>query len=106
VAPDNALRRSLRFALEAEGFDVITAARLAAEGNDHSSAKVSCVVLDDRSLAASDAGRIERLGMPVIFLSDGLGGPKLAAKQTLVKPLLGRELIDAVAETIAATQPT
>jgi DNA-binding response OmpR family regulator len=106
LAPDNELRRSVRFALEAEGFRVDTISRLPADNEAELSPQASCVIVDDRSLPDTDSGRLQQLGLPIIFLTEGLVAPKFAWKRMLLKPLLGRELIDAVFASIPQTATT
>lgn len=105
VAPDSALRKSLEFALGAEGHDVTTRASVGA----HELPGYDCTVLDqhavgnDRSEAAAFCANFA----PVILLTNDASHPLApAAFRTLLKPLLGAALIGAVDAALRRMVPT
>lgn len=102
VGRDNELRRSVKFALEAEGFNVVISPRLP-ENGDPAWPAISCAVVDDSALVGDGAigdGRVA-LDWPVVLLADRVDGSKVVARHTLLKPLLGRRLISAVLDSVA-----
>jgi DNA-binding response OmpR family regulator len=105
VAPDSALRKSLEFALGAEGHDVTTRASVGA----HERPGYDCTVLDqhatgnDGPAAAAFCANFA----PVILLTNDLSHPLAAvAFRTLLKPLLGAALIHAVDAALERMQTT
>jgi hypothetical protein len=102
VGPDDALQRSVSFALEAEGFSVVTTSRWPLN-DDAGLPAIACAVVDERAL--SD-GMWLADGIlpdwPVVLLSDGFAAPWISARHTLVKPLLGSQLVEAVAECVVS----
>jgi len=109
IAPDRDFRRSLEFALEAEGFRVF-----AHDGIDGllalpRSGEVACAVVDDTALESrrSAAEEFMRFGKPVLFLSDWKPLPlDLPNTVVLTKPFLGGPLIDAVRSVIGGGAST
>ena len=107
VAPSPVLRNSLRFALEAEGYDVTAAASL--QQVDYASSSFDCAVIDHHALdaAGSDSGRILAQFEPVVFLANSAAHPLAASSfRTVTKPTLGSALSDAVRAAIAARGAT
>lgn len=105
VAPDKDFRRSLEFALEAEGFAVDAHASISNAFASLRARQAGCVVVDDAAI--EDWGLVEgqfrRLARPVILLASK--APPLvdqAFTATLTKPFLGTPLIDAVREVTSA----
>jgi DNA-binding response OmpR family regulator len=99
IAPDLGLRRSLEFALEVEGFAVLTFDDVNAALSSPSTAQGSCVVIDEEALLndPSAMAAMERLHKPVILLADrSLSIPDVLGIRMLRKPLLGNALITAV----------
>jgi len=105
VAPDQELRRSIEFALEAEGFIVASYALLAAALVAPQSGKAACAVVDEEAIIGQpeSGDRLQRLGRPVILLIDRLQAvPPAAVVQVLMKPMLGSQLVESVGRAIAA----
>lgn len=106
VAPNEQLRRSIEFALEAEGFEVVSHALLA--GALASSSKLpSCIIIDEEAVAHPPSfwEELASLPGPVVLLVDKLRtGPESAGMAVLHKPLLGRTLTDTVAGAVAANR--
>jgi DNA-binding NtrC family response regulator len=104
IAPEADLRRSLEFALEAEGYLVDSQSSIDATETGPAG-PYDCTVLDERAvtLAASDILAFCMRAGPVVLLSNfpiaWLSG-KIAGR--VEKPTLGRELSVAV---MAAMQP-
>lgn len=98
VVPEDDLRRSIVFALEAEGLDVVTCARLEDIRSLPRLARADCMIVDDKALrTASGYGGLAELAMPVVLLADTVPDTRPAGIDvTLLKPLLGRSLVDAV----------
>lgn len=101
VAPDSDLRKSLEFALQAEGYEVTSRASIAARLQPGT---YDCTVLDhhaignDRKAAASFCS----IFAPVILLANEQPHAlSPAAFNTLMKPLLGAALSEAIREAIA-----
>lgn len=96
IAPDSDLRRSLEFALRAEGHDVSWRASLGARDL---SAHFDCTVLDHHAIGPhlQEGVTFCRVFAPVILLANAGDHPLApAALTTLLKPLLGRALIEAI----------
>jgi DNA-binding response OmpR family regulator len=92
VAPDPAFRRSLAFAIEAEGFEVDLADRLPAA--EKLSGRYDCLVVDHRAIPAGTAAPS---GMPLILLASHVEDVSaFGMTQVLEKPLLGHTLIEAL----------
>lgn len=99
VAGDRAVRRSLEFTLEAEGFEVEPYATVASAGAS-ASGQVRCVVVDDDVLRDGvGVELLSRINVPVILLADplhALAGIEVA--RVLIKPYVGLALIESVVE--------
>ena len=106
VASDQAMRRSLAFVLEAEGYAVVAMAQLDASPCPPGQDDQACVaVVDQDALVArkDPAAELARLNRPVILLVERMRRPpSLPGLRIIEKPPLGRDLLDAVA---AALQP-
>lgn len=105
IAPDDAFRRSLAFALEAEGFAVESHSRLAsASASPFALPDVSAVV-DEEAIKDSKAwDALVGSGRPVILLCDAVLPPPLPASvQTLRKPLTGNDLFDRINDLSGTT---
>ncbi|WP_152536094.1 hypothetical protein [Mesorhizobium loti] len=104
VAPNPGLRKSLEFALEAEGYGVDSQADLARAIASPINPEIRCAVVDedavrDRTKGWNDLARFPR---PVILLVDRpWPSPEPDGVVILVKPLLGNALIEAVEQAIA-----
>lgn len=103
VAPSSTFRNSLRFALEAEGYDVTAAASLPAV--DQPASLFDCLVLDHHAMdgASGDKGRLLAAFAPVVLLANSPAHPLATSSfRTLTKPTLGPALSDAVRAAVAA----
>ena len=107
VAPDLGFRRSLEFALEAEGFTVDSHALVSAAVESPCAASAICSVVDEDALRdwAPEPLTFDRLAKPVILLVDRfLPIPEQAGITILMKPLLGSVLTESV-HALVATAP-
>ncbi len=104
VAPHGGFRRSLEFALEAEGFAVDSHALLSTAVESSFLAAAVCSVVDEDALLdwAPEPETFNRLAKPVILLVDRLTPiPEQVGMTILTKPLLGTALIDSVHALVA-----
>jgi DNA-binding response OmpR family regulator len=105
VAPDPDFRRSLEFALEAEGYDVASRPGLQ---DAFGPVPYACVVVDHQAATgpAADVAAFCRRAQPLIVLA-GRDSPWLSrhAFRTVRKPLLGNDLIEAVHAAVGAGGP-
>lgn len=104
VVPDPELRRSVEFALEAEGYGVVSHALLASALDAVGAAVAACVIVDENAIAnRNGAGSgLEGIAGAVILLVDRLRTvPDATGIRVLTKPLLGRRLVETVAEIMA-----
>ena len=107
VAPNATFRNSLRFALEAEGYDVTAMASLAA--GDTPSSPFDCSIIDHHALdrGGLEGPRILKAFAPVVLLANSPAHPLAALSfRTLTKPTLGASLSEAVRAAIAARRAT
>lgn len=107
VAPSPIFRNSLRFALEAEGYEVTAAASL--HEVDHPSSSFDCAVVDHHALddAGADSRSMLAAVAPVVLLANSPAHPLAAMSfRTLTKPTLGPALSDAVRAAIATRRTT
>lgn len=107
VAPGSAFRNSLRFALEAEGYEVTATATLQAAARPPSG--FACSVIDHHAL--DDVGAESRTLLaevaPVVLLANSPGHPLAAVSfRTITKPTLGPALSEAVRAAVAARGTT
>ncbi|WP_367718841.1 DNA-binding response regulator [Nitratireductor sp. GISD-1A_MAKvit] len=97
VAPDTAFRLSLRFMLEAEGFDVVVPNRF--DDAWRLRGKADCTIVDHDTLTTAGVSvtrLVEEKG-PVILLADTLEDmPRAEHLRTIQKPLLGSAVVNAV----------
>jgi len=100
VAPTGDLRDSLRFALEAEGYDVVCA-EYPLDGDVGSD--FACAVLDHHAIAPGAAlQRFCAEHAPVIYLTNVLDATAgSGAAREVVMPQLGQALSDAVRQAVA-----
>jgi DNA-binding NtrC family response regulator len=102
VAPDAELRRSLEFALEAEGYCVTSSASI---GETTGIDRFDCTVVDHRAFAgpANDLSLAFLRGAQPVVLLVGAALPWLAGHvfRTVQKPLLGEPLSLAIREAVA-----
>jgi DNA-binding response OmpR family regulator len=107
VAPNRSFRNSLRFALEAEGYDITAAATL--RDVDQPASSFDCVVVDHHAIdgVARDDRRLLAAFPPLVLLANSLAHPLAGLSfRTLTKPTLGPALSDAVRAAIAARDAT
>ena len=107
VASDRGFRRSLEFALEAEGFAVDSHASVSTAVESPCAAAAICSVVDEDALRdrASIPQTFDRLAKPVILLVDRfLPIPEQTGMTILIKPLLGSVLMESVHALVAAPQ--
>lgn len=109
VVPDAELQRSVAFALEAEGLDVIVAAQLS-DGNARGAiCSAGCSVVDECAIAepVGDLRRLIACNRPIVLLVDAMHHvPPELMPLSVVKPFLGRQLVDAVVRSLhAGTAP-
>jgi hypothetical protein len=100
IAPDSDLRRSLRFALEAERFAVAWRAGI---GATLSPGAYDCTIIDHDALGSDVAAAraFVRTFAPVILLANRPHELSSEVFRTLLKPGLGAPLIAAVHEALA-----
>lgn len=107
VVPNGELRRSIEFALDAEGIAFSAHADLGAALAAADAPRVACLVIDEDAIAirnGNGAGRgLDDVAWPVVLLVDRLRTvPQVPGIRVLNKPLLGRLLIDTVSGSMAA----
>jgi len=105
IAPDSELRRSVEFALGAEGHDVTCRASIAA----HERPDYDCTVIDQHALGndRKAASTFCSIFSPVILLASQTSHPLSPdVFRTLLKPQLGPALVGAVADAIARPATT
>ena len=105
VVPESDLRRSLDFALAAEGYDVTWRASIAAKELPD----FDCSVVDHHALGTNIDAAIAfcQTFDPVILLANSLPHPLSPwAFRTVLKPLLGATLTAAIHDALQARVPT
>lgn len=108
VAPDGVFRRSIEFALKAEGWTVeahdTVQSACVSPGKD----RYECAVVDDVALRPPGEAwsHLEQLRRPVVVLSDRPQAAQVFFPVSTIvgKPLLGKKLVEAVAATLADHQ--
>jgi DNA-binding response OmpR family regulator len=102
VAFDVDLRRSIEFALEAEGYVVNSHARLFEATTSPTVSAAACMVVDEDSLQDLEDWRLFcRLTKPTVLLADKSqrpGGTDAAC--IIFKPLLGNALVETVRHVV------
>ncbi|MEW9804741.1 hypothetical protein [Mesorhizobium marinum] len=99
VVPDTAFRRSLEFALEADGFAVDSHAGTEPAFASPSAAAAACAIVDDAAVTDWSPASLQflRFGRPVLILAGPFREvPELRRVSVVTKPFLGAPLIDAV----------
>jgi DNA-binding NtrC family response regulator len=103
VAPDTDLRRSMQFALEADGY--VVSGRASIADVNVTPEEIDCVILDhhmaDRRLAVARifCARFD----PVVLLANTASHPLVVSVfRTLLKPQLGPTLSSAVSDALCA----
>ncbi|MDP3897655.1 MAG: hypothetical protein Q8Q62_13365 [Mesorhizobium sp.] len=99
VAADDGFRRSLVFALEAEGFDVAPYSGLEPAMAALAGTPASCVVVDEDALRERDEWNgLMRSGRSVILLIDAAAPPPGADNLAVLrKPVFGNKLVESIA---------
>lgn len=100
VAPDSDLRKSLEFALQAEGYEVTSRASIGARERPSA---YDCTVIDHHALGNNPAFAAEfcTIFAPVILLTNHREHPlSSSAFRTMLKPLLGAALIEAIRDAV------
>ena len=108
AAPGAELRRSIAFALEADGFTAEAHPSLAAALALPEAASSICLIVDENALdgQGNRAATLKRLGIPVILLVDRIRKiPRVVGMKVLTKPLLGASLLETV-RTLAGDAAT
>lgn len=104
IAPDQTLRQSLCFALEAEGYNVGLAE--SALGRVAELSGADCVIIDDTALKEVKAAGRTMPPCPVIVLAERAEETAWFRGYGLVeKPLLGQPLIDLVERVLPVHVP-
>ena len=105
VASDQAMLRSLTFALEAEGYAVEARSNFLVGALP--CAERVCAVVDEAALAdPCDPAELSGLHLPVILLVERKSAmPVLPGLRLVEKPPLGRDLLDAVAAAFLPGRP-
>lgn len=101
VAPDPEFRRSLAFVLEAEGCRVEIAERLPAL--DAIPGRYDCLVIDHRSIPAGVRIGTLFAGTPIPIVVLASHAQDMLARgfeRVVVKPFLGRRLVEAVRDAV------
>lgn len=99
IAPDEAMRLSLCFVLEAEGFAVGLATHAMDVAGELQQA--DCIIIDETALREARATGLAIGPSPVIVLAERAEESGAAPGDRLVeKPLLGAALIDLVEKTL------
>ena len=102
VAPDRGLRRSLEFALEVEGFAVLSFEDLTTALASPEAPDGTCVIVDEEALFNDPLAtvRIQGFKKPTFLLIDrSRSVPESLDIHILRKPVLGNALIRAVRAT-------
>jgi DNA-binding response OmpR family regulator len=99
VAPDLDLRRSLQFALEAEGYAVDWRASIGATEMPYD---FDCTVVDHHALGndAAPARAFLQAFQPVILLANAQHELSASAYRTVLKPHLGLALTNAIRDAL------
>ncbi|MCD2173463.1 hypothetical protein [Rhizobium sp. C4] len=97
IVPDQALNRSLAFALEADGYRVSSFASLASASKALPDSL--CIIADENVFPKSSAALPDLSGMEArtLVLSEHASAPRRDALAVLTKPLSGADVLAAVA---------
>lgn len=101
VSPDAAIRQSLRFLFEVEGFEVTPGEALPSTGDAQPLTGISCIVVDGLDPARLDppAG-----SPPLVVLVDAAGSEPRDGIAIMIKPISGRDLVDLVERACRGTR--
>lgn len=108
VAPDEELRRSIEFALEAEGFPVQSQSQLSLAQELRGPGTFACIVIDENAIGGWKAGwdQVAQFASPIVLLIDQLQHiPEIDLMTVVTKPLLGRVLVEAVFHAVVQGSP-
>ncbi|PWE48101.1 hypothetical protein DEM26_19990 [Thioclava sp. NG1] len=103
VAQDDGLRRSIAFALEAEGLLVMSSGSLRTMREVSGAAEIGCAVIDEDAISSEENGwhLVMGFAVPIVLLADRLRTMSDTFSGTvLLKPLLGGRLVEAVARSL------
>jgi hypothetical protein len=109
AAPGAELRRSIVFALEADGYTAESHDSLAAALAQPIASGALCAIVDENALDGHSprAATLKRIGIPVILLVDRIRKiPRVGGMKVLTKPLLGPSLLETVRGLAADTAAT
>ena len=107
VAPDPGFRRSIEFALEAEGYGVESRAKLSSATTSPAASLACCAVIDENGTEdVADAWKfLWHFPKPIVLLVDKPWSlPEPDGMKVLVKPLLGDALVEAVRHVVARSK--
>jgi hypothetical protein len=104
AAPGAELRQSIVFALEADGFDVVSHTSLVTAMASPEAPLAASMVVDENALDQTNGHQLlEAFGRPIVLLVDKLRVvPRIAGIKVLMKPLLGRMLTETVKSTLVS----
>jgi hypothetical protein len=105
LASDSELSRSLRFALEVEGYEVTWRTSISSKPMP---GEYDCTIVDHHAFGhdLAAAQRFVRAFFPVVLLANKPDPLSPLVFRTLLKPHLGAPLIDAVRDAIAQSHAT
>lgn len=104
VVPDAGFRRSIEFALEAEGYGVESRAQLSTATTSPAASLICCAVIDeDAAEDGADAWKfLWHFAKPIVLLVDRPWSlPEPEGMKVLVKPLIGNALVETVRQLVA-----
>jgi len=107
IARDPAVRRSLAFALDAEGYQVSAYPDIEASFGDKKPLTASCTIVDDDTLSDGDCDvQLGSLPPPVVLLLDPHRRfSKVCTAGVVLKPYLGQAVIELVSEVCGDSGP-
>jgi hypothetical protein len=106
VAPDSGFRRSIEFALGAEGYGIDSQAQLSTAITSPMAPLVCCAIIDEDAIKNwTDAWQsLKRFPKPIVLLVDRpWPPPEPDDVKILVKPLLGSALVETVRHVVIST---
>jgi FixJ family two-component response regulator len=103
VSPDAAIRQSLRFLFEVEGFEVADSDALPVQGDERGFADVSCIVVDGLDPAKLDP---PPGAPPLVVLVDAAVPDPRDGVAIVAKPTSGRTLFDLVEQACRRARAT
>ncbi|MBA8903147.1 DNA-binding response OmpR family regulator [Phyllobacterium sp. P30BS-XVII] len=106
VAPDRVFRRSLEFALEAEGYTVKSYSTLSSASVALQSQSYSCAIIDEPVIKREPipGSGLQKMTIPVILLVDRSHPlPQASLVHYLIKPIFGNALINEIRKLTGGT---